>query len=152
MIGAQLGGTAFLQLLGRIRVAGPLYTEAGLFVWGPTPMANGSAGVVVDVPILGNLSTYAGAGLGFGWTTEENMRPGCEEKIGEDCILTANAYLGFGHSRVGLGYRLPDRGIRIGVDVGFWYGRAGDDGGIDQTAGSHPFLIPMAGFAVLHEL
>jgi len=128
MIGFQLGGSAVAQILGRINVVGPLYAEVGFFAWGPEPAANGSAGVVVDLAIVGNLSTYAGGGGGFG--------------------AGVSSYAGFWHGRVGLGYRFPDHSIRIGIDGGFWYGLKGDD----ETAGSDEFLIPMGGFVLLYEL
>jgi hypothetical protein len=127
MIGMQLGGTAFLQALVRVPVVHGLSFEAGLLPY--THALNGSAGFVYERPLVGNLSTYAGAGVGFGATVYAS-------------------YIAFGHGRLGLGHRFKDRNLWLGVDAGVWVGVA--DAGIEDTT-RYRFLVPMGGLALLHE-
>jgi hypothetical protein len=138
MIGAQFGGSAVFQLLLRMRVVGPLHAEAGAFVFGSGGVAlmNASAGLVVDQPVSAGFSVYGGGGVGFGGGVAGES----EEGAG---TLSASYW----HARMGLGYRFKDRGLRIGVDGGFWYGvYSGSDDDTDR------FLIPMGGLVLLYEL
>lgn len=160
MLGVQMGGTGFLQAMVRMRVIGPLYFELGGFLLpiGPQLMVNGSTGLVLEVPIAGDLSTYAGAGGGLGFFMGEGVSgcPAVEPGPGElstepaDCTAVGMAVLYFGHARLGVGYRIIERHLWIGVDGGLWYGQYVELSG-DEPAERDRVLWPMGGFALFHQ-
>jgi hypothetical protein len=127
------GGTAFLQIILRSRLIGPLHGEVG-FLLLPPAIANGSAGLLVDLFVSGNLSSYAGAGAGFGFGAGDS--PGG----------TSTLYFG-----LGFGYRFNERHLQIGVDAGAWYGAMVQTGGGVPTERDR-ILWPMGGVALLYEL
>jgi hypothetical protein len=150
LLGAQIGGTGFLQGVARLRVVGPLHLEFGGLAFGPPAMMNLSAGLVVDIPVTAQLVPYVGGGVGYGVMINETLHPECQAD--PDCPIVAVAdSLSFGHARLGIAYRFVDRHLRIGLDGGFWYGTHVEDWEGGPTHDDRVF-IPMAGFSILHEL
>jgi hypothetical protein len=150
LVGAQIGGTGFLQGVARLRVVGPLHLEVGGLAFGPPAMMNLSAGVVVDIPITAQLVPYVGGGGGYGVMINETVDPECGAEPQCRIIAVADT-ITFGHARLGIAYRFVDRHLRIGLDGGLWYGTHVEDW---EPGPKHEdrLLWPMAGFSILHEL
>jgi hypothetical protein len=122
-VGGQLGGTSLLQPVLRFRVVGPLSVEAGFM------LISGSAGLVYEVPVMGNVSIYAGVGAG--------------------AFLLPRRVIEYGHARLGVGFRARTQNLWFGVDGGAWLGAWGKsaDGPDDWRV-----AWPIPGFTILHEL
>ncbi len=145
-LGFQIGGTAYLQLIYRLRMFGPLLLDIGGagFVLPPGGAGgNVSGGLVVDVPLVRRWSIYTGAGGGaaFVWAGD-----------GEGTGTTSQAYY---YGRIGFAVRLgPEHLDQIGIDGGAWFGKLYDqDDRVEGTSKSERrFLWPMAGLFFLHAL
>jgi hypothetical protein len=139
-LGAQLGSTGFLQAFYRFRAVGPLFLEVGFLGLPLTPpAANGSAGLVIDVPVAALWSVYGGAGGGFAFGSGES-----EEGLGV-------AGVAFGYGRLGFSFLFDTKQKTfLAFDGGIWRGELMEDDAGDTS--SRPFLWPMAGFAIIKAL
>jgi hypothetical protein len=123
-IGGQLGGASAAQALLRVRVVGPLSVEVASL------LVTGSAGLVYDAPVVGNVSIYAGAGAA-------------------GVVLPRGKSIAYGHARLGAGFRSRARNLWFGVDGGAWFG--GFDKSVDGIR-DWRVIWPIPGFTLLHEL
>ena len=137
-VGFQLGGTSYVQGFYRFRIFGPLLVEIGAGALPPFMIfaANGSAGLVLDVPIWRRWSVYGGSGAGAG-----GMAGVGEGEDGGGLFGSGVAYV---YGRLGVATRLGLDWIdQVGLEGGFWRGKDSE---------RHDFLWPMAGVSFVHAL
>ena len=144
-LGFQIGGTAYLQLLYRLRIVGPLLLDLGGLGFALPGGAGGnvSGGLVVDVPLARRWSIYTGAGGGAAFIFAGD---------GEGAGTTGQAYY---YGRLGFAVRLGVEHLdQLGIDGGAWYGKLYErDHSVEGTSSSEQrFLWPMAGVFFLHAL
>jgi hypothetical protein len=160
LAGASVGGSGFCQMIFRVRMAGPLHFEVGGMLFPHAPWwrgdkANGSVGILVDVPVTGPLTLYGGGGLGGAFRISTD-RDGCYRHADGSCAGPATTVdtLTFFNARVGIGYRLLQSHVRLGLDGGVWYGKHVKDRrtGDWEPDDENTVLTPMAGFSALYEL
>jgi hypothetical protein len=152
-LGVQLGGSAYFQLVYRYRLVGALLLDVGGFFFGPPVAMNGSAGLILDVPLARRWSAYAGAGGGAGMVIGEGTDPDCPESQ-PDCPVvaghTATAQL---YGRLGVAVRFGvELRDQVGVDGGVWYGTLENDDGGDAAPERRTFIWPMAGLSYTRAL
>jgi hypothetical protein len=143
-IGVQIGGTSYFQMAYRYRVLGGVYVDTGFFALNAG--MDGSAGLLVDVPIAHAWSIYAGAGGGFAAAFGATEREGCDPKT-TDCIAPGSSFASYVYGRVGASLRFGREWRNIvGVDVGVWRGNREDE--VDhQVTGRSKIFFPMAGLS-----
>jgi hypothetical protein len=134
-VGVQVGGTSYFQLFYRFRAVGPLFFDIGAMGL-PLPgasIANGSVGLLLDVPVSGRWSMYGGGGVGGAGAAAADTEGG-----------SPGAGLGYFYGRLGVATRLSlDWTDQIGFECGVWRGRQSDGG---------DFTWPVPGLFVLHAL
>lgn len=143
-LGAQLGGTAYLQLSYRYHFGSGIFLDTGYL---PTRGAhNGSVGLLAGLFPEGTWMPYAGLGGGFGHV----MGP-----AGQDCDPTVtmcesklSTYAStFVYGRLGLALHFgAGRRHGVGIDGGLWYGLLHRSDGRERRD-TVPFLWPMAGLS-----
>jgi len=151
-VGVQVGGTGFLQMVYRYRLAGPVHLDAGLF--GAPHGSNMSAGLVAMFPAGSRWFPYVGLGGGVAGAFGPKLDDSCDAAM-TDCPLgKSSSMLTFVHARAGIGLAVDDarRNMRA-LDVGGWWrtiaARDTDAAGV-ETKTSRRILWPMAGLAYLH--
>jgi hypothetical protein len=155
-VGIQLGGSAFGQVVYRVRLLGHSYLELG---GGGLPhgVLNGSAGLVVARSTGTRVYPYAAAGIGFGLLAgyaaqKDAAGHDCPSVAASECAWDSRSVL-FGYSRVGIAVGVDaSRKMSLSFDVGAWYGdrtHSHDDGLGKQTSSSTKILWPMAGVGLL---
>jgi hypothetical protein len=151
-LGVQVGGTGFLQMVYRYRVAGPVHLDTGLF--GAPHGSNMSAGLVAMFPAGTRWLPYVGLGGGLAGEGGPKQDDSCDPAM-TDCPLgKGSTVLRFVYARAGIGLAVDDaRRNMLALDVGVWWGTiVGHDttaAGV-ETKTSRRILWPMAGFAYLH--
>jgi hypothetical protein len=119
-LGVEVGGTGFLQVMYRFRPVGPLLLEGGLMAVGlnGAGIFQGSAGLLLDIPIEGRVSVLTGAGV-----------TGVGVLGGEGDSGAAYETWGYGYARAGLGFRVGlEQADQLGLEVAFWRGSISDNG------------------------
>ena len=137
-VGFQLWGTSYFQGFYRFRIVGPLLVEIGVGAIPPLMIfaGNGSAGLLLDVPIWRRWSIYGGGGAGAAGYAGVG-----ENETGGGIFGTGEAY---GYGRLGVATRLGLDWIdQIGLEGGFWRGKNSEGG---------DFLRPVAGVSFVHAL
>jgi len=151
-LGVQVGGTGFLQVAYRFRLAGPVHLDTGLF--GAPHGTNMSLGVLVMPPAGRRWLPYVGLGGGVAGAFGPKVADGCDPAM-TDCPLgSASTTLTFLHARAGIAFAFDDALKNMfALDVGGWWGaitdRDTDAAGV-KTQTSRRILWPMAGLAYLH--
>jgi hypothetical protein len=155
-IGFQLGGSAFAQIVYRLRVVGHAYLEIGGAAV-PEGTLNTSVGFVVAHATGTRFFPYAGAGVGFGGMSGRDAN---KNAAGQECGIDtpgcswSSRTMGFFHIRAGAGVVLDTaRHISLGLDIGSWIGATShvtDDGNGGRTSSSRRIVWPMAGLAFLY--
>jgi hypothetical protein len=150
LAGVSLGGTAFFQGIFRARTLGPLFVEGGGMAL--PGMANGSVGLLVDVPLAARLNVHVGGGGGAALLVSAQSEP-CERQNDPSCdgVVEVVDTLTLVSARVGIGYRLLQSHFRLELDGGVWYGWHAEDRQEGEDY-EDTILWPMAGFSVLYEL
>jgi hypothetical protein len=154
-VGVQLGGSAFVQVVYRLRLLGHSYLEVG-GGGAPEGTLNASLGLVVAHSTGTRFFPYAAAGVGMGTTTSA---PGMEKNAaGASCGLDATAgcpwssrAVGFFYARAGVGAVVDaSRHLSLHLDVGTWVGEkavTSDDGRGTRTSATTRITWPMVGVA-----
>jgi hypothetical protein len=150
LAGVSVGGTGAFQLIFRVRTVGPLYFEVGGMVL--PDFLNGSAGLLVDVPLAARFTAYGGAGVGALRLVSADYSA-CERTNDASCQGEVEAVdtLTVVNGRVGIAYRLLQSHFRLGLDGGVWYGRHVEDSWAGEPDQTDTILWPMAGFTALYE-
>lgn len=155
-IGVQLGGSAFAQLVYRLRLVGHSYLEVG-GAGAPEGVLNASLGLVVAHTTGTRFFPYAAAGVGMGGTQGRTaQRNAAGKECGLDtpgCPWSSHA-VGFFYARVGVGTSIDDaRRFSLHLDVGTWIGEktsSSDDGLGARTSSSARITWPMVGLACFY--
>lgn len=151
-LGFQVGGSAVVQGVYRLRVFSHAYLEIG-GGGAPEGALNGSVGLRVAHSTGTRLFPYASAGLGFAGMTGPDAQ---KNAAGETCLGTpgcpwSTRSVDFFYVRAGAGLVLDTtKHISLDLDIGTWIGdasRTTDDGKGDKTSSSRKIVWPMAGLA-----
>jgi hypothetical protein len=142
--GVQLGGSGYAQVSFRWAFVKYLHLELGALLIGPELVANGSAGLVAELPFQNGWAPYIGGGGGGSLLAGPGQQEECGKPKEECPVLHDHASTEFWYARAGLArYFTWVNQHRIGVDVGFWRGIWRE--GPPERHGS--FLWPMAGLS-----
>lgn len=149
LLGAQAGGSGYVQGLIHIVPLEPLHLEVGLMAFGPELFFNPSAGVVLEWPLAGGFAPYTALGGAFIMTAGPTAPQPCGKPIDQCPGGSSSDVRSFGYARLGLAKYIAGRHVvRLGVDAGVWVGSYSES----PPDRSERFIWPMAGASLLVRL
>lgn len=148
-LGLAAGGTSFGQMVLRVRVVGPVLIDLGALALGAAGGfgANGSAGLVLELPVARRWSVFAGGGVGGA---------GYVAGGGNGSAAGGRAYF---YGRGGIAARLGlDERDQLGLEGAVWSGKESQQedtegpSGMETSTRSARFVWPVPGIFWLHTL
>jgi hypothetical protein len=149
LLGGQIGGSGYAEILVQLALTKYLHPELGLMAFGPEFYLNGSGGIVLERPFENGFAPYAALGGAFILTAGPTGPQPCDKPIEQCPNGSSSDRRIFGYARAGVAKYFPGRlDVRLALDAGIWAGTYSErsDG---QPERSERFLWPMAAGSVL---
>ena len=145
-LGIQIGGSGFVEAVGRFRVYRGLSVEIGGLAI--THAMNLSLGAEVEGEPRARVGLYVSGGAAFAGVFGSTLADEACMPATEDCAYVAGgAVLTYGYARAGVRWRFRDGTRALSADVGAWLGTWNEDEGPRSRSGW--FAAPVAGLSYL---